>query len=122
VAGFNRPLTIDDRGLSVLTEPERYRRRWTTHREFCVRALERALGLGGHEVFNSDQGSQFTNLEFTGLLEGLGVAISMDGRGRAFDKIFVERPWRTIKYEEVYMKSYETVAEARHSLARSSSQ
>lgn len=108
--------------VAIMDWHSRYVLSWeistTLDREFCVRALERALGLGSPEVFNSDQGSQFTSLEFTGLLEGLGVAISMDGRGRAFDNIFVERLWRTVKYEEVYMKSYETVAEARQSLAR----
>ena len=64
---------------------------------FCTRALEKALGLSSPEIFNSDQGSQLTSLEFTGLLEELGVAISMDGRGRAMDNIFVERLWRTLK-------------------------
>jgi len=88
----------------------------TLDKKFCVRALAKALGLSIPEVFYSDQGSQFTSLEFTGLLEGLGGAISMEGRGRAFDNIFVERLWRTVKYEEVYMNSYETVAEARQSL------
>jgi len=90
----------------------------TLDSEFCVRALEQALTLSSPEVFNSDQGSQFTSTEFTGRLEDLGVAISMDGRGRALDNIFVERLWRTVKYEEVYLKSYETVIEARESLAR----
>ena len=90
----------------------------TLDAEFCVKALESALSLSSPEVFNSDQGSQFTSVEFTGRLENLGVAISMDGRGRALDNIFVERLWRTVKYEEVYLKSYETVREARESLAR----
>jgi putative transposase len=90
----------------------------TLDSEFCVRALERALTLSRPDIFNSDQGSQFTSDEFTGRLEALKIAISMDGRGRALDNIFVERLWRTVKYEEVYLKSYETVKEARESLAR----
>jgi len=90
----------------------------TLDAEFCIRALEKALGLSRPDIFNSDQGSQFTSLGFTGLLESLGVSISMDGRGRTFDNIFVERLWRTVKYEEVYLNSYETVAEARQFLAR----
>ncbi|MBI5970919.1 MAG: transposase [Deltaproteobacteria bacterium] len=76
------------------------------------------MTLSSPEIFNSDQGSRFTSVEFTGRLEALGVAVSMDGRGRAPDNIFVERLWRTIEYEEVYLKSRETVAEAGESLAR----
>lgn len=108
--------------VAIMDWHSRYVLSWeistTLDKEFCIRALEKALGLSSPEIFNSDQGSQFTSLEFTGLLEKLGVAISMDGRGRAMDNIFVERLWRTVKYEEVYLKSYETVAEARESLAR----
>ena len=85
---------------------------------FCVDALERALLSGKPEIFNSDQGSQFTSETFTGILLDAGVAISMDGRGRVYDNIFVERFWRTVKYEEVYLKSYESVSEARESLGR----
>jgi len=70
------------------------------------------------EIFNSDQGSQFTSKEFTGKLEEAEIRISMDGRGRVFDNIFIERLWRTVKYEEVYIHSYETVREARESLGR----
>ena len=84
--------------------------------EFCLRVLEKALGFSKPDIFNSDQGAQFTSAEFTGRLEGSGVRISMDGRGRAWDNIFVERLWRTVKYEEVYLKSYETVREARDGL------
>lgn len=74
---------------------------------FCVDALEEALRLHGKpETFNSDQGSQFTSKAFTDVLKDAGVAISMDGRGRAFDNIFVERLWRTLKYEDVYLKGY----------------
>lgn len=78
---------------------------------FCLRALEQALEKGGPEIFNTDQGSQFTSQAFTGRLEEAGVAISMDGRGRALDNIFVERLWRTVKYEDIYIKGYVTVAE-----------
>jgi putative transposase len=74
--------------------------------EFCLSALEQALALGSPEIFNTDQGSQFTSQAFTGRLERAGVAISMDGRGRALDNVFVERLWRSVKYEEVYLKEY----------------
>jgi putative transposase len=83
---------------------------------FCVEALEEALGVGRPEIFNSDQGSQYTSRDFTGMLEGRGIRISMDGRGRAYDNIFVERFWRSVKYEEVYIKRYESGAEAENGL------
>jgi putative transposase len=73
---------------------------------FCREALDDALACGKPEIFNSDQGAQFTAAAFTGRLEALGVRISMDGRGRALDNVFVERLWRTVKYEEVYLKEY----------------
>lgn len=79
---------------------------------FCLTALEWALKTGRPEIFNSDQGAQFTSAAFTGRLEASGITISMDGRGRAMDNIFVERLWRTVKYEEVYLKDDEGVAEA----------
>ena len=79
---------------------------------FCLEALDAALEQGRPEMFNTDQGSQFTSAEFTGRLTSADVAISMDGRGRALDNIFVERLWRTVKCEEVYLKSYETVRSA----------
>lgn len=85
----------------------------TLETNFCLKALEGALMLSQPEIFNSDQGSQFTSLEFTGRLQSQGIAISMDGRGRVFDNIFVERLWRTVKYEEVYLNHYQTVSEAR---------
>ena len=88
----------------------------TLEKDFCLEALERALRFSKPEIFNTDQGSQFTSTEFTGMLEACGVRISMDSRGRALDNIFVERLWRTVKYEEVYLKSYETVGEARDGL------
>jgi putative transposase len=74
--------------------------------DFCMRALQEALSRRRPEIFNTDQGVQFTSDGFTGLLEAQGVAVSMDGRGRVFDNIFSERLWRTVKYEEVYLKDY----------------
>ena len=79
---------------------------------FCVQALREALRIATPEIFNTDQGSQFTSGEWLGELTAAGIAISMDGRGRAFDNIFTERLWRSVKYEEVYPKSYGTAAEA----------
>jgi len=84
--------------------------------EFCVVALERALASSRPEICNTDQGVQFTGESFTGLLEGEGIAISRDGRGRVFDNIFVERLWRSVKYEEVYLKDYRDLGEARRNL------
>ena len=84
--------------------------------DFCVDALKEALGQGQPEVFNTDQGSQFTSLEFTQVLQDRGVKISMDGKGRYADNIFVERLWRTVKYEEVYLKAYANASEARREL------
>ena len=86
---------------------------------FCVEALEEALArYGKPEIFNTDQGSQFTSAAFTAVLIGNGIAISMDGKGSWRDNVFVERLWRTIKYEEVYLRAYETVSEARASISR----
>ena len=79
---------------------------------FCLDALDRALNLAHPEIFNSDQGVQFTSQEFTHRLEAAHIRISRDGRGRALDNIFVERLWRSVKYEEVYLKDYETVPTA----------
>jgi putative transposase len=76
---------------------------------FCIQALKQALQRGQPEIFNTDQGAQFTALAFTGLLEAAHIRISMDGRGRALDNIFVERLWRTVKYEDIYLKEYATV-------------
>ena len=82
--------------------------------DFCVEALEEALARYGRpEIFNTDQGSQFTSDDFTGTLKRHGVMISMDGKGRCMDNIFVERLWRSLKYEEVYLNAYATVAEAK---------
>ena len=84
---------------------------------FCLEALGEALTITQPEIFNSDQGSQFTSHVFTSRLEEHGVSISMDGRGRAIDNVFVERLWRTVKYEEVYLKDYQDGWEAEDSLA-----
>ena len=84
--------------------------------EFRLTCLERALAASQPEIFNSDQGSQFTSAEFTGQLEERGVAIGMDGRGRVWDNIFIERLWRSVKCEEVYLRDYQSVAEARRCL------
>jgi putative transposase len=75
---------------------------------FCLEALEAALAISQPEIFNTDQGVQFTGKDFIGKLEGSGIQISMDGRGRVFDNIFIERLWRSLKYEEVYAKNYES--------------
>ena len=83
---------------------------------FCAEALSEALERGRPEVFNTDQGSQFTSQEFTQVLQDRGVKISMDGKGRYADNIFVERLWRTVKYEEVYLKAYASAGEARREL------
>ena len=88
----------------------------TMDTEFCVSALEEALVGKRPEIFNSDQGSQFTSREFTNVLKWANVRISMDGRGRVFDNIFVERLWRSVKYEEVYIKDYKDVRTARKEL------
>src|SRR4051812_46559075 len=86
---------------------------------FCVEALEEALARHGRpEIFNTDQGSQFTSEAFTGVLTRNGIAISMDGKGAWRDNVFVERLWRSVKYEEVYLRAYDTVAEARASIGR----
>lgn len=86
---------------------------------FCIEAVEEALGrYGSPEIFNTDQGSQFTSMAFTGLLRENGIAISMDGRGSWRDNVFVERLWRSIKYEEVYLHAYDTVSDARASIGR----
>ena len=90
----------------------------TLELDFCVEALQRALRRGRPEIFNTDQGPQFTSDQFTGELEQRHIAVSMDGRGRCLDNIFVERLWRSLKYEEVYLKDYAQVAEARAGIER----
>jgi putative transposase len=86
---------------------------------FCIEALEEALARHGRpDIFNTDQGSQFTSAEFTGILIRNAIAISMDGKGAWRDNVFVERIWRSVKYEEVYLRAYDTVSEARASIGR----
>lgn len=84
---------------------------------FCTEALEDALAQGTPGIFNTDQGSQYTSSDFTEMLKEKEVAISMDGKGRYLDNIFIERLWRSLKYEEVYLKAYEDIKEARVSIA-----
>ena len=91
----------------------------TMDSSFCVDALEEAIDkFGCPEIFNTDQGAQFTCEEFTSVLKQRDIKISMDGKGRWIDNVFVERLWRSVKYEEVYLKAYDSVAEAKRSLAR----
>jgi putative transposase len=103
--------------VAIMDWHSRYVLAWklsnTMENDFCVAALEEALGKGRPEIFNTDQGAQFTSEAFTGLLLEQGIQVSMDGKGRYQDNIFVERLWRSVKYEEVYLKAYQTVAEAR---------
>jgi len=91
----------------------------TLDTDFCIEALEEALQrFGAPEIFNTDQGAQFTSEALTGVLKDHGIAISMDGKGRWVDNVFVERLWRSVKYEDVYLRAYETPAELRAGLAR----
>jgi putative transposase len=91
----------------------------TMEAAFCVETLEDALALHGKpDIFNTDQGSQFTGAAFTGVLTDNGIAISMDGKGAWRDNVFVERLWRSVKYEEVYLRAYDSVSEARASIGR----
>ena len=106
--------------VAVMDWHSRYVVAWrlsnTLEADFCVDALKEALGQCQPEVFNTDQGSQFTSMEFTHVLQEHGVKISMDGKGRYTDNIFAERLWRTVKYEEVYLKVYANASEARREL------
>jgi putative transposase len=91
----------------------------TMEADFCLEALAEALAKQGRpEIFNTDQGSQFTSEAFTGVLIANEIAISMDGRGAWRDNVFVERIWKSVKYEEVYLRAYDSVAEARASIGR----
>ena len=91
----------------------------TMETSFCIEALEEALSKNEKpEIFNTDQGSQFTSEAFTGRLKKEGIGISMDGKGRWRDNVFVERIWKSIKYEEVYLHAYESVQQARESIGR----
>lgn len=106
--------------MAVMDWYSRYVLSWTLSDSlegtFCVDALEQALRRGRPEIFNTDQGVQFTSAAFTDVLIDHGVTISMDGRGRCYDNIFIERLWRTVKYEEVYLKAYEGLEDTRESL------
>jgi putative transposase len=108
--------------VAILDWHSRYVVSWelsnTLDTSFCVSALTRALEGGKPAIFNTDQGAQFTSDVFTSVLLDAGVQISMDGRGRVFDNIFVERLWRSVKYEEVYLHDYRTVRDAKTGLSR----
>ena len=86
--------------------------------DFCIEALEAALNLGKPLIFNTDQGSQFTCNDFTKILIDSGIAVSMDGKGRALDNIFIERLWRSVKYEDIYIRGYQRMPEANAGLGR----
>lgn len=102
--------------MAVIDWFSRYVLSWeisiTLDTNFCLQALDRALRVATPEIFNSDQGVQFTSSEFTSRLKEADIRISWDGRGRALDNIFVERLWRSVKYEEVYIKDYQSVSDA----------
>ena len=107
--------------VAVMDWHSRYVLSWevsvTMDSDFCVSALESALRRHGRpEIFNTDQGSQFTSKGFTDILKDAEVLISMDGKGRAMDNVFIERLWRSVEYEEVYLKEYATVRELIKSL------
>ena len=106
--------------VAIMDWHSRYVLSWrlsnTLDADFCVEALEEALKYEKPDIFNSDQGSQFTSSAFTGKLLEKGIAISMDGRGRVFDNIFVERLWRSVKYDDIYIKGYQTVNETQAGL------
>lgn len=108
--------------VAVIDWHSRYILSWklsnTLDHSFCVDALKQALTLSTPEIFNTDQGVQFTSQAFTQILKDNEVRISMDGRGRALDNIFVERFWRTVKYENIYLNDYQTVPDLRHGLKR----
>jgi putative transposase len=105
---------------AVIDWKSRYVLAWrlsnTLTTDFCVEALKEALEYGTPEIFNTDQGCQFTSADFTDVLKEHKIAISMDGRGRAIDNVFVERLWRSVKYENVYLKGYENIPEAQAGL------
>lgn len=106
--------------VAILDWYSRYVVSWalslTLESDFCVQALKAALQEGQPQIFNTDQGKQFTSVSFTEVLVGKKIAISMDSRGRVFDNIFVERLWRTVKYEDIYLKGYETRDQAEQGL------
>ncbi len=108
--------------VAIMDWHSRYVLSWrlsnTMEGDFCIEALEEALRKGRPEIFNTDQGAQFTSEAFTGLLEEHGIRISMDGKGRYTDNLFIERLWRSLKYEEVYLRAYAGGTEARAGIGR----
>jgi putative transposase len=109
--------------VAIIDWHSRYVLSWrlsnTMDADFCIEALEEALArFGRPQIFNTDQGAQFTSEAFTGRLRGEGIAISMDGRGRCIDNVFIERLWRSLKYEEVFLHAYDDLAEARTGIGR----
>ncbi|MCC2668362.1 MAG: hypothetical protein K0Q72_833 [Armatimonadetes bacterium] len=108
--------------VAVLDWYSRYVLSWrlsnTLEQGFCLEALDAALAQGLPEIFNTDQGAQITSPAFTGRLPATGIRISMDGRGRALDNIFIERLWRSVKYEEVYLQDYATLGDAQRGFRR----
>ena len=108
--------------VAIMDWYSRYVLSWRTSNtldcEFCVEALDEALRQSKPDIFNTDQGSQFTSVAFTSVLQANQIAISMDGRGRAMDNIFIERLWRSVKYEDIYLKDYATVADLIEGLER----
>jgi putative transposase len=108
--------------VAILDWHSRYVVAWelsnTLHADFCIAALNESLAERRPRIFNTDQGAQFTSAPFRGVLESAGIAISMDGRGRALDNVFIERLWRTVKYENVYVRNYENVIELTKGLRR----
>ena len=108
--------------VAVMDWYSRYVLSWrlsiTLEADFCVEALNLALHQGQPEIFNTDLGSQFTSADFLGTLKGADIKISLDGRGRAFDNIMVERLWRSVKYEEVYLKDYQSVKDVNEGLGQ----
>jgi len=108
--------------VAIMDWHSRYVLSWrlsnTLDTSFCVEALKEALKKGKPEIFNTDQGSQFTSEEFTGVLKYPNIKISMDGKGSYTDNIFIERLWRTVKYEEVYLKAYQDANEARYNIGK----
>lgn len=108
--------------VAVMDWHSRYIISWrlsnTMEADFCVEALKDGLSRATPEIFNTDQGSQFTSEDFVGAIKGAGAQVSMDGRGRYLDNIFVERLWRSLKYEEVYLNPYENIKQARESISR----
>ena len=106
--------------VAIMDWHSRYVLAWklsnTLEMDFCIDALKEALSKGQPEIFNTDQGSQFTSEAFSGLLLERGIKVSMDGKGRYLDNIFVERLWRSVKYEEVYLKAYRNGSEARRGI------